>query len=190
MNKKALRREALARRRALGSERVEWDKLISERLLSLDSVARARSVMTYISCQGEVGTHDLIHRWLDGGLEVYVPRISPPDPRMEPVRIRDFEKDLRPGFYGILEPDGEAPVLDDPKSIDLHIIPGVLITETGDRLGQGGGYYDRFLKRVSPDAALLALAYEWQITDALPREPWDIPVPMIVTEQRLIVCGE
>ncbi len=185
--KKKLRQQAILRRKAIPPhEREPKDRAIRERLDRIPAIQQAISIMTYISCQGEVDTHALIRQWFAQEKQLFIPRLAPPSPQMEAVEIQDVDRDLRLGSFGILEPLATLPAVEDPTAIALHIVPGVLFTEQGERLGQGGGYYDRFLKRVAPKAPLIALAYEWQIVKALPQESWDIPIPMIITEERVI----
>lgn len=81
---------------------------------------------------------------------------------------------LQAGPFGIPEPvDGETLQPDDIHAI---LVPGLLFAPNGDRLGQGAGYYDRFLARMSKRAALVGIGYTWQVIDRLPIEPHDIPM--------------
>lgn len=75
----------------------------------------------------------------------------------------------------------EAP-LPDPTSIDVAIVPGLAFTAGGDRLGQGGGWYDRFLPQLRPEAVAIGVAFEIQIVDSLPTEPHDVTMACVVTE--------
>jgi 5-formyltetrahydrofolate cyclo-ligase len=70
------------------------------------------------------------------------------------------------------------------------LLPGAAFDHRGNRLGYGGGYYDRLLARLKKKLPLVALAYEEQIVDSLPAEPHDIKVDMIVTDERVIRCTE
>ena len=78
-----------------------------------------------------------------------------------------------------LPEDDPAP---DPASIDVVIVPGTAFTPAGDRLGQGGGWYDRFLARVTPDCLKVGVAFAPQLVDSLPVEPHDLRVDVVVTE--------
>jgi len=77
-------------------------------------------------------------------------------------------------------PEDEPPP--DPRTIDVVIVPGTAFTEGGDRLGQGGGWYDRFLRTVRPDCVTIGVAFAPQLVDELPVEPHDIRVAMVVTD--------
>ena len=73
-----------------------------------------------------------------------------------------------------------------PEHIDLLIVPGVAFDLQGNRLGYGGGYYDRFFERLRPGVPLVALAFELQIVRQVPVEPWDRRMDWLVTEKRVI----
>jgi 5-formyltetrahydrofolate cyclo-ligase len=78
-----------------------------------------------------------------------------------------------------LPEDDPAP---DPRTIDVVIVPGTAFTHAGGRLGQGGGWYDRFLAMVRPDCVTIGVAFAPQIVDELPLEPHDVAVDVVVTD--------
>lgn len=86
------------------------------------------------------------------------------------------------GPYGIQEPHPDLPAVD-PLLIDLIFVPGVAFGLNGERVGMGGGYYDRFLARV-PQAIKVGLAFDFQLLERLEQETWDQSVDWIVTESR------
>lgn len=90
--------------------------------------------------------------------------------------------ELAPGRMGILEPDAVQSPAVDPAEIDLVLVPGLGFTLNGGRLGFGGGYYDRFLGKVRPDAAVIAVCLSCQIVPAaeLPLEPHDVRIPLVL----------
>ncbi|KPF77608.1 hypothetical protein IP88_05745 [alpha proteobacterium AAP81b] len=94
--------------------------------------------------------------------------------------------DLRPGFGGIPEPAATAPAI----VPDLLLVPLLAVTPAGVRLGQGGGYYDRTLAtlRSRGSVAAIGLAWDVQIADALPADPWDEALDWVATPTRLFDC--
>jgi 5-formyltetrahydrofolate cyclo-ligase len=96
-------------------------------------------------------------------------------------------KALRPGFGNILEPDANAPMV----APDLVLVPLIGATLAGQRLGQGGGYYDRTLARLRATGRVTALGLAWdaQIVAALPADPWDEMLDWIATPTRLVECA-
>lgn len=95
------------------------------------------------------------------------------------------EPDLR-SFAARCRADGRAVVVPEdepePAAIDLVLVPGVAFTADGWRLGQGGGWYDRFLPMLRPDAVTVGVAFAAQVVDALPVEPHDVRVDLVVTD--------
>lgn len=90
---------------------------------------------------------------------------------------------LAPGFRGIPEPQGGEEVI--PTARDLMLLPGLAFSLAGDRLGYGGGYYDRYLAALPQKPLLCGLCYDLQVVDALPREPHDIRLDLLVTPHEI-----
>nr|WP_310524512.1 5-formyltetrahydrofolate cyclo-ligase [Polymorphobacter sp.] len=95
--------------------------------------------------------------------------------------------DLVPGYGNIPEPAATAPLI----TPDLLLVPLLAATPDGTRLGQGGGFYDRTLRSLRANAPTIAIGLAWdvQITDALPLEPWDERLDYIATPTRLVDCA-
>lgn len=91
------------------------------------------------------------------------------------------------GEHGIPAPDPAEPAAD-PHDFDVVLVPGACFSPTGDRLGWGAGYYDRFLADVGDSSLLCGIANDFQIVEHLPIEPHDVPVDMIITPTRVIHC--
>ena len=180
--KKRLRAQLRQERRALDPEMLLRDSAaICSRLLELPELRRARTVFCYVSCGGEVETHRLIGHLLKQGKTVLVPRCGARG-LMDCVPITSLA-DLRPGAYGILEPPSGAPAVP-AASVDFAIVPAVACGLDGSRLGQGGGYYDRFLQQTGCDFA--ALCTEAFLLPCVPCEAHDRNMKIIVTQQRVL----
>ena len=93
--------------------------------------------------------------------------------------VCDPQRDMSPAAMGIPAPKPSCPLVS-PQELDLLIIPGVAFTARGERLGYGGGYYDRYIPRC-PRAQLLALAFTEQMLGSLPTEEHDCRIPLILT---------
>lgn len=98
-----------------------------------------------------------------------------------------FEPQLESGRFGILQPPETAPPVD-LGSVQVMLVPLVAFDEQGHRIGHGRGYYDRALARIPPEKRprLIGLAYEFQRLEAWLPDPWDIPLDLIVTPDRVI----
>lgn len=189
MTKGELRKYVLKLRSAMSpGEVAEKSEAIMGRLTALEEFLRAGSVMAYVDFRNEVQTGHLIKHCLAGGKRISVPITDIPNKALTPSEILAYPDDLTPGAWGILEPGPGCvrPLVS--EELDIVIVPGVAFDLNGDRLGYGGGFYDRFLPRTKPGTVFLAPAFELQIRDNVYPGPYDCPVHIIVTEERVIRC--
>lgn len=100
--------------------------------------------------------------------------------RLEFRLVQDTSADTEPAAMGIPAPKKSCPLLL-PEQLDILIVPGVGFTARGERLGYGGGYYDRYIP-LCPQAKLVACAFREQMLPDLPTEPHDCRIPTILTE--------
>lgn len=177
MSKPDLRKRYRAIRHAIPqSQLVERSAVIERLVLSIDRVQQAGSIFIYVSSGSEVRTHELIAALLDQGKTVSVPRVLPEPGMMQPVVIRALD-DFAPGRFGIPEPTKHEPFEETP---DVTIVPGLAFTRTGHRLGQGGGYYDRYLAQ-HPATYKFGICLEEQLADELPCVLHDVYMDEVVT---------
>ncbi len=184
--KRNLRRDGLAARRGLTPEqRVEYSQRIMDKLLDEPAYLTAKCVFAYSAMEEEVHTDELLTMMMSMGKKVCLPHIIGVH-RMEPVHLKSIA-DLEVGEFDILTVKESTREIVPIEQIDCVIVPGVAFSRDGARLGIGGGYYDDFLARAQ-NASRLALAYECQIVDSVPRQEWDMPVDVIITENEIIAC--
>lgn len=167
-------------------EVAEKSSRILERLLKLEEYRQADTIMVYLSVRNEVSTVELIKRAMSQGKRVAAPVTDIINRRLTPSVLSDYPGDLHPGPWNIPEPKPGCLRPVGTEELDLVIVPGVAFDEKGNRLGYGGGFYDRFLKGAGPGAVCVALAFEQQVRRDVYPEPHDFPVSLIVTEERLI----
>jgi len=153
---------------------------IVPKFLKLPEVQRADSFFVYVSSGQEVQTIGLLETLLVKGKIVTVPKIVGKGD-MDPFRIEKLG-DLVEGKYRILTSKQEEPYR---RGLAVCVAPGIAYTMNLERLGSGGGFYDRFFK-VYPGMYRVAFAYDMQIIDKVPMEPHDEMVDMIITEKRII----
>lgn len=154
---------------------------IREKLLELAEVRAARSVLLYLSAKGEVDTWPLLDRLPAENRSVLAPRCRPGEPGLMDIHQIRSRADIAPGAFGLMEPRPDTPFC--PSAPDVILLPALAFDRRGFRLGFGGGYYDRFLASVDAPVLIIGLAYDFQITDALPVEPWDRPADIVLTPE-------
>jgi 5-formyltetrahydrofolate cyclo-ligase len=102
------------------------------------------------------------------------------------LSIHPFESATHPNRHGILEPHKDAAPLEASVAVELALVPGLLFTKTGGRLGYGGGFYDRLLPKLH--CSLVGVTRDALIVDALPLEAWDVRMNWLCTESGLQSC--
>jgi len=157
-------------------------KVIMKKLFSLPEFKKAKKVMFYVSFNNEVFTHRMISKALKIKKEIFVPLADIKNRRLSVVRIREFPDSLERSKYGILEPKKGCKGLFRGRNMDIIIVPVVGFDCDGNRLGYGGGFYDRFLKKMK--AIKVGLAFNFQLLKSIPNEKNDQRLDIIITEKR------
>jgi 5-formyltetrahydrofolate cyclo-ligase len=190
LDKSSLRKELLKKRDIIPPEvRKVKDGLICERLSSLDAVKKASVIFLFASFRTETDTFAMIGDFLSSGKRVVLPKVDKDNRQLLLYELKNTDE-LAPGYMGIPEPTMlSEDRLVDVNNVDAIIIPGAGFDEKGNRIGYGGGYYDRLLETLEKDVEVIAPAYEEQVVDSIPAEAHDKRVKMIVTDRRVIVCG-
>ena len=141
---------------------------------------RAAHLVAYVAHRGEIDPAPVVDRALADGKTVYFPRVVGPAIEF----LESPPQDLTPGAYGIPEPRHGRPL--DRSALDvILLVPGLAFDAAGIRLGRGGGHYDRALE-MYPHGLRVGPAAESQLSPGLPRDDWDQPMDLVVTERRLL----
>ena len=174
--------------------------MVAQRLANLPSVCAARTVMAFLSLPTEIDTWPTLRWAWQQGKRVAVPRIEPAGAGPElPLAKRDMvavilrpadidgiasHPDVRSGALGILEVPGAEPV---PVSeIDVLLMPCQAVDRAGNRLGKGGGFFDRFIARTDLRAERIVVAFHEQIFDEVPVAETDQPIDRVVTDGEVL----
>jgi 5-formyltetrahydrofolate cyclo-ligase len=183
--KKEFREHALALRSALSAyEHKKLSRAVLRNLFLLEEFQHAKMLHTYVSSKSnEVDTLELIVECLAQGKMVVVPISNMKTKEMKHSLLHSIN-DLQQGAYGLLEPSYLNTVA--IAAIDTVIVPIVACDEKGNRIGFGGGFYDRFLKDVT--CCKIGLAFEFQIFPNIIHENHDTRLDYIVSEHRIIKC--
>lgn len=176
--KNPLRRHLIALRDAAG-DLSGASAAICARLDRLPELAGRQVVSGYAATPRELSIDASLRRLLDDGVTVCLPWVQGLELGMSAVA--DLAADLAPGWKGVREPvpDRRRPLR--PSALQGAVVPGLGFDPAGNRLGYGGGHFDRFLGRLSRGAVVIGIALDDQVVDAIPVEPHDRPVDVIVT---------
>lgn len=175
MNKPELRQLVRQRKQAMSREEILGkSRALAELLYGTSQYRQARTIYCYASFNQEVCTGPIMIHALRDGKTVAVPRMTEYGLRF--IQI-DTPESLRPGRMGIPEPPADGTPLDDPSA--LVLVPGLAFDIKGNRLGYGGGWYDRFLK-AEPAHPTVALCYDFQLFEQLPADDYDVPVQLVL----------
>ena len=146
MEKKLVRKEILNMRNNMSNEkRILKNKLIYNLFINSDLYKKAKDIFIYVSFGSEVNTHEIIKKAIIDKKNIYVPKIDMKKKEMIAVKIHSLTE-LSVNNYGILEPIN----VDKDKianDFDIIVMPGVAFDENGNRIGYGGGYYDKYLEK-------------------------------------------
>lgn len=176
MNKKELRKEIRNRKLQYTQGQLkELSEPIINRLRHHPKLIAAKTVMLYHSLPDEVFTHDFVDEMVQMGKEVLLPVVTS-ETEME-IRRYTGPEDMKISSFNILEPVGE-PFVDYDK-IDLIAVPGMSFDTSGNRLGRGKGYYDRFLKQAR-QAYKLGICFDFQKLDSIPADEYDEKVDAVL----------
>jgi len=184
MNKNEIRK-VISKRRKRMSEKEVRDKshIIIKKLMETDEFKKAENLMVYLSFANEVFTFDLIEKSMKMGKKVIVPYTIKDTYKIIPTLLKNIEEDLEISSYGYMEPkkDKIQPILE--ENIDLTVVPGLAFDKKMNRIGFGKGYYDRYLAKTRQESKNIAIAYEYQVLEAIPTDDFDVKMDFIITEE-------
>ncbi|VYU45775.1 5-formyltetrahydrofolate cyclo-ligase [Clostridium tertium] len=182
--KKKLRNIILDKRNSIDNYIKEgMDRELFNNLINLDLFKKAKSIFIYLSFGSEIDTRPIIDIALEDGKEVYIPKVYKSNKDMKAIRLNSYDN-LEENSMGILEPKDDSSFIA-KENIDLIIVPGAVFDIHGNRIGYGGGYYDRFLADIKEKRNKVVLAYDLQVVDFIEVEEHDIKMDYIITNSRI-----
>ena len=173
------RRAGLAPQQLLAAARA-----FAQRIIELDVYIRANKLAVYFAVNGEIGLDPLIDHALAAGKQVFLPNLDHESLRFSPY-FR--EQKMRINKFRLPEPDVGDDEMLQPDQLDLVLAPLVVFDANRNRIGMGGGFYDRsFAMRKAPgvvEPVLIGVAHELQKVDEIIPQDWDVQLDMVVTDQ-------
>lgn len=186
--KKDFRKQVIESRKNKDSEFISINsQIITEKLLSMDCIQQASTIMLYLDFNNEVKTDQLITKLISLRKTVTSPVTIKDERKLIPYEIINLKEGINIGTYGIREPNKDLSNEIDVKNIDVLIVPAVAYDKNCYRLGYGGGYYDRFIERLRDDAITIGIAFDLQLFDSIPKEEHDAQLNYIITESSTYV---
>ena len=178
MDKKALRAEIKAKKRAMTEEQIAaTSEALARQFYAHPAYQNAKSIFGYLSYNQEVRTMPMLEQAQKDGKRVAVPKVI--GDRMIFIWLDDLSR-IELGYCNIPEPIDNGPEAVDETA--LVMMPGLAFDPTGRRCGYGGGFYDRYLEE-HPDHPTLAMCYGFQMFDHLDTDPHDNPVNYVLSQE-------
>ncbi len=184
-SKAALRKQQYAANKSISpDQRAAAAELMRTRFKALEVWRKSNSILFYAPLTDEPDIWPLVAEADAAGKIVTLPRYSEVDQAYLAARVLNLSQDLHSARLGIREPVADCPAYP-LNQLDLVLVPGVVWSGTGYRIGRGKGYYDRLLAAVS--GVKLGVAFDWQFSESVPVLPHDIRLDCILTPTRWLV---
>lgn len=168
------------------TQRQQAASRLFDALCQLDEYHQASHIAAYWSVNGEIDLSPLIDHALQHNKHIYLPVLDTVSLRFAPY---DKDTPLRINRFKLPEPDVSDAVMRQPSALDLVLVPLTVFDPACNRIGMGGGYYDRsFEFRRTSDATrpiLVGVAHALQRVDQLQPEPWDVQLDAVVTDEHI-----
>jgi len=153
---------------------------VQSAFLHTDFYRHSQAIVLHSELANEVSTDAILSDVLAAGRAIFYPRLDRARDALSLCKV-ESRSDLAPGAYGILEP--QTPAIDTSLLPPyVVVVPGVAFSIRGERIGRGGGHYDRLLAELAPHAITVGLAYSFQLLDDVPQSGWDRRLNFVVTE--------
>lgn len=195
MSRPELRTEMRRRRRALSdAQRLVYAEQLAQQFTAMRVFHSSRRIACYYPYDGEIDTMPLLQRAWAMQKTCYLPILN--GLMSQPLWFAPYHAGDRLVYnrFGILQPCVPAREWVRARSLDLILAPVVAFDQRGNRLGTGGGFYDRTLsflrqRRSWYRPRVFGLAYDFQKVRGIQAEPWDVPLQGVVTQARIYVMG-
>lgn len=182
INKKELRRKFLSLRNSMPREEIK-DKsiLISDNFFNTEYYINAKSIFIYLNINSEVRTDIIINRAWNDNKKIAVPVLTEKPHEMLFAEIHNFQC-LKKNKLGILEPDIKSSDIIKSDINTVIVVPGLVYSNDKNRIGYGGGYYDKYLSE-NQYMKSVGIAFDFQVLEEIPTEGNDIILDSVISEK-------
>lgn len=182
--KKELRKKIQNKRNNLPIwDRKKRSRIIAEKFVSTAYYINSNNILIYYPFRSEIDVTIIIRQALKNKKNIILPRVH--DRKLKLFYIDNLKKQLEIGAYGIMEPTTGLCRAAKISSIDLVIVPGLVFDKNLNRLGYGGGFYDRLLPLIPAGVKKIALCFDIQVVDSIPVSEHDIKVDLLITDTNI-----
>ena len=158
---------------------------ITKRFINTTQFKNAEIIAIYKSFSSEVSTEEIIKYALKSGKKIALPRVN--KSKLDFYEIKSIDEKLIKSNFGIEEPIENSKTFVDKQKIDLVVVPGLAFDKEKNRLGYGGGFYDRFLAGIN--ALKIGICFDEQLlkNETLPVKETDIKLDIIITDKEMVI---
>lgn len=182
--KKELRKKIQNKRNNLPiRDRKKRIKIIAEKFFNTVYYINSNNILIYYPFRSEIDVTIIIKKVLENKKNIILPRVH--DRKLKLFYVDNLKKQLERGAYGIMEPTTGLCRPAKISDIDLVIVPGVVFDKNLNRLGYGGGFYDRLLPLIPAGVKKIALCFDIQVIDSIPVAEHDIKVDILITDTKI-----
>lgn len=157
---------------------ISGNESVTHKVLGMSQYKSSHCIALYYSTPSEISTLELINASIEAGKKVLLPTYKGKTMKMVRVSREEFGK-LEANRYGIKQPDFEG--LDESQSVDFVVAPGVAFDSDCNRLGHGGGYYDRWFKSFPTRPYTVGIGFDCQVVEKVHVDEWDVKLDAVVT---------
>lgn len=184
-SKKIIRKNIQKARDSLAcSFRQSGSLLIADNFMGLKCYGTSKEILAYYPFRSEIDTTIIICNALKQKKKIILPKVS--DKKLDLYYIKDLKNDLSPGSFDIMEPIPSKCTIASYENINMVLVPGVGFDRNFNRLGYGGGFYDKLLEELPMKTPRIALAFDLQLIKNIPVMAHDLKVDIIITEKEIL----
>lgn len=168
--------------------KINAEEKVCEYIKNWPIFQKAQNIGIYFSTNDELNTNKIIQEIFKLNKKCYLPVISDTENNNFDFYLYSKDFNLMPNKYNILEPEKNLNNKIDINLLDIMFIPIVAFNTYKDRLGMGGGFYDRVLSKLdlkNKTTILVGIAFDFQLVENLPNDPWDIKLDLIITDKSI-----
>lgn len=164
-------------------DRKKRSKIIAEKFFGTAYYNNSNNILIFYPFRSEIDVTIIIRQALENKKNIILPRIH--DQELKLFYVDNLKKQLERGAYGIMEPTPGLCRLAKTSDIDLVVVPGISFDKNLNRLGYGGGYYDKLLLHIPEGVKKIALCFDIQVVDSIPVSEHDIKVDILITDTKI-----